>query len=204
MRLITLLLAAIMLIIIATAAISATVTYTAADGSTVVISAASIDVGSSFAQYVLTGQAHVKTFNKTTKTNMDASADKIIANLFATPGDKNAKSNQGVIKSAELIGSPKLIYQTLDPDTGKIVTSTATSKAATFDGKQQIAYLEGNVRVENENPALFQGPAIITGDKVTVNLRPDIGPNEPRFKIESNEGISKIEAIAKPKEEAQK
>ena len=100
-----------------------------------------------------------------------------------------------------LIGSPRLTYVMKDPSTGTLVKTTATSTSATYDGKERTAYLKGNVKIVNENPAVFDGPAVMTGDEATINLKPKLGPDEPLFSIKSSPGVSRIEVTPKPKEE---
>lgn len=168
-------------------------------GNTIVISAVEIEgIGST--KLVLKGKAHVKSFDKTTNTTLDAAADKIVVMLLtATDGARN------IIKAAELTGSPKIVYTSIDSSTGKPVTTTATSTTATYDGVQQVAFLKGNVRIENENPALFEGPAVLTGDEATINLKSSLGSEEVRFRIKSEPpGVSTIQAVPKSKVEAQK
>jgi len=61
------------------------------------------------------------------------------------------------------------------------------------------------VRIEDENPALFEGPAILTGDEATINLKSSLGSEEVRFRIKSEPpGVSTIQAVPKSKGEAQK
>jgi lipopolysaccharide export system protein LptA len=168
-------------------------------GNTIVISAVEIEgIGST--KLVLKGKARVKSFDKKTNTTLDAAADKIVVMLLtATDGARN------IIKAAELTGSPKIVYTSIDSSTGKPVTTTATSTNATYDGVQQIAFLKGNVRIENENLALFEGPAVLTGDEATINLKPSLGSEEVRFRIKSEPpGVSTIQVVPKSKEETQK
>ncbi len=168
-------------------------------GSTIVISATEIEgIGSN--KLVLRGKARFKSFDKATNTTLDVSADKIVVLLLTA-----ADALRNMVKSAELIGSPKIVNTSVDSSTGKLVTTTATSTTAVYDGVQQIAILKGNVRIENENPAMFDGPAVLTGDEATVNLKSSLGPEEFRFRVKSEPpGVSTIQVVPKSKEEAQK
>ena len=189
------------LCVISNASDVSTGTYKGSDGSAIVISAVEIaGIGSD--KVVLSGKAHVKSFSKEAKSSMDAQADKIVVTLFSSPAAKNKSAQQSLFKSAELTGSPQMVYCTVDPNTGSQVKTTATSNCATYDGKDQMAYLKGNVKIINENPSLFNGPAIMTGDEAKINLKPNLGPDEERFNIKSSPGVSKIEVTPKSKEEA--
>lgn len=180
-----------------------TATLKAPNGSTIVISAPDIEgIGST--RIVLRGGAQVKAFDKATKACMDARADKIVVTLFGSPGSGVTADAQGPFRSVEFTGSPQIIYTTIDPETGKDVVTTATSTGATYNGMEQMAYLKGNVKIVNENPAVFEGPAIMTGEEATINLKPSLGPEEMRFRLKSTQGVSRIEATPRPKEEASK
>ncbi len=193
--------ALLMIVLTASAAVAQVTTgeFKAPDGSTIVISAVEIE-GFGSPKMVLRDKAHVKSFDKTGGTTMDAQADKIVVTFLTGSGGQQAINS---IKSAEFTGSPKITYTTKDPQTGATVRTVATSKTATYDGVAQMAYLKGDVKVTNENPAIFQGPAVMTGDEATINLKSNIGPDEVRFRIRSNPpGVSTIEATPKPKEAA--
>lgn len=77
--------------------------------------------------------------------------------------------------------------------TGVRTTTTITGDKATYDGLTQMAYVTGNVKMISDNPTMFQSPAVMTGDKATINLKPNIGPDDARFSIESSPGLSRIE-----------
>ncbi|MEN6582475.1 MAG: hypothetical protein ABFD54_08495, partial [Armatimonadota bacterium] len=143
--------------------------------------------------------AHVKTIDKVTGTSFEASAAKIVASLFSAPGTKTKTPGLGAIKSADLTGPVTIIYSAVDQSGSKTVT-TATADSATYDGIERVAHLTGNVKIVSDNPALFDEPAVMTGDVATVDLKSAAGP---AIKIESTNGLSRIEATPK-KQEPQK
>lgn len=181
----------------ASGAIAATSTSKLSDGRTLVVSASAIDgIGPGSTKLVLTGKAHVKMFEKSGGASVDASADKIVAMLGASA----VGSMSGGIKSAELTGSPRVVYEIPDPQTGRPVRTVATSNSASYDGATETLTLRGNVKITNENPLLFQGPAEMTGDLATISLSNKLGPEDTRFSISSSPGVSTITATPKPKE----
>jgi len=179
-------------------------TFKTADGGTIAIQCVEIE-GIGTDRIVLRDSARTKLFDKAGALVFDAQADKIIVTFFTNAGKNTEKANAMIVKSAELVGSPKIVYTSKDATTGVVMTTTATSRAATFDGTEQAAYLTGDVKIVNENPALFEGPAVMTGDEAMVNLKSPLGPDDVRFRIRSNPpGLSKIQASPKPREGADK
>jgi len=172
--------------------------YKSTDGSLVVNAS---DIGYGTGRVIATGSAYVKQVDKIKKTTFEAYAAKIVV-IFAETPVASAGVNKTSIKSADLSGPVKLIYVTVDP---KGVTSKVTSTAdnANYDGKSQLAYLKGHVNITNENSSLFDTPAVMTGDKATVNLDPNLGPDDIRFKVESAPGLSTITATPKAKTQDQ-
>lgn len=173
--------------------------YKSPDGS-LTLSARTIDVNSD--RLIAVGKAHVHRADAVNKTTLDAEADKIVVVVASTPGGKAVKKSpvgKTAIKSADLTGTVKLVYRAVDANgvTSKI---TATSDNADFDGATNLAHLVGNVKITNENPALFAEPAVMAGDKATVNLTPNPGPDQFRFRVESSPGVSTITVTPKPKE----
>ncbi|MHB9035633.1 MAG: hypothetical protein ACYC64_03135 [Armatimonadota bacterium] len=160
------------------------VTVTASDIGTSILGDGSYKV-------VADKNAYVKMLDPAAGTFFEGEAQKMIVTIGPSAGSKNA------IKSAELRGPVKLVYATCDPKTNGRSTMTATADSATYDGINQIAYLVGNVKIINDNPALFQEPAVMTGDKATINIKPG---SAPEFKVESTPGVSRIEVT--PKKEA--
>jgi len=92
-----------------------------------------------------------------------------------------------------------MVYTTVDAN-GVISKTTATADSADFDGATNLAHLVGNVKITNDNPALFAEPAVMVGDKATVNLAPNPGPDDFRFRVESSPGVSSITVTPKAKE----
>jgi lipopolysaccharide export system protein LptA len=182
------------------------VTYKSTDG-TLTLNAGQIDIFSD--KLVATGKAHIHWVDAPKKTTMDADAEKMVVTTMpeqtapAAPakGAKAAKSARMTIKSAVLTGPVKLIYVMTDAN-GKS-TITANADNADFDGKANLAHLTGNVRIVNDNPAMFSAPASMTGDKATLNLKPS-GPDDFRFRVESSPGVSNITVTPKAKPEADK
>ena len=173
-------------------------TYKSTDGR-IVVSATTIDFGAS--QVVARGKARVKTADSATKTDFEAEADKIVVYLYSSSTSKTGTGMLGSVKNVDLSGSVKLIYDTVDPS-GAPTKTIATAKNAIYNGGDNAAYLNGEVKVTHTNPAAFEGPVVMTGDKATVNLKPNLGPEDFRFRVETPSGVSRIEAT--PKNEAQK
>lgn len=176
------------------------VTYKSADG-TLALSASRIDVTSNGLTAV--GKAHILWADKAAKTVLDADAEKMLITLMPEPAPdpkaappKGAKATKSmVVKSATLTGPVKMVYVVTDAE-GKS-TTTANADNADFDGVTNLARLVGRVKIVNENPALFSEPATMTGDKATINLKPS-GPDDFRFRVETNPGVSTITVTPKP------
>lgn len=172
------------------------VTYKSTDG-TLTLEARSIDVMSS--KLVASGKAHIQWVDRTRKTSTTADAEKIVVVTMTSPAKPAAKGEKAqkpatTIKSAVLSG-PVRIMQVSTTASGKS-TITATADSADFDGIANVAHMVGNVRVVNDDPALFSVPATMSGDKATLNLKP--GPEDFRFRIETAEPrISTITATPK-------
>lgn len=189
------LLALVLITSTAFAASVSTITYKLTDGNSIVVSASTIDTivgkGNKPSMLVMTGSAHFKAFSKTGDTTMSAEAKKITVLMSKEPG--NAQGAFSVIKSAEMSGPVTLIYTTIDPTTKVKAVTTATSDNANYDGTTRTAYLTGNVKILNENPTLFEGPAVMTGDKATI----DLTPGQSHIRVETSPGVSTIEATPK-------
>jgi lipopolysaccharide export system protein LptA len=173
-------------------------TYKSSDG-TLQLSAATIDVKAN--AFVAVGKAHVRFADPVAKTSLEADADKITVVVSSTQGGKTVKGAIGgtSIKSATLAGPVKMVY-TFPDSSGSISKVTATADNADFDGATNMAHLTGHVKIVNENPAIFAEPAVMVGDKATVNLSPDLTPEDFRFRVESSPGVSTITVTPKPKE----
>ena len=145
---------------------------------------------------VASGSAHIRTHDSATKTTLDAYAAKIVVAIMKVP--KGSKGSP--IRSADMTGPVKMVYVTVDPS-GVTSKTIATADSADFDGTANVAHLVGNVKITNENPALFSQPAVMCGDRATVNLTPNLGPDGVRFRLESSPGASTITVTPRPKEE---
>jgi Tfp pilus assembly protein PilE len=176
-----------------------TATVTLKDGKTLVLNADSIENLYS-PRTVVTGRpAHVKVFDPAKKSEMDTCASKIIVTLSGS-GKSEVKAASS-IKSADLTGSPQIIYKAPDNKTGDQTITTVTGTHAVYDGEKDTVTLQGNVKIISDNPAIFQAPAVMTGDEAIVYLSKDLGPDDVRYKIWSSPGVSSITATPKAKEE---
>jgi lipopolysaccharide export system protein LptA len=137
----------------------------------------------------------VKIADKDYDTEKNMCAAKIVVVL----SDKSEAKTASGIKSADLTGSPQVVYKGPDKD-GNPTTTTASGKHAIYNGKDQTISLQGNVKIVSDNPALFQGPAEMTGDDAWISLG-KVGPYDVRFRISSSPGVSSIVATPKSREE---
>ncbi len=175
-------------------------TYKSPDG-TLFLSARTIDVNGKTDTFVATGKAHVLVKDPTAGTSLEADAEKM---TVVVNWAKNAKSGKAAtggasLKSANMAGPVTMVY-TFPDSSGGISKFTATADNADFDGATSMAHLTGHVKIVNENPAIFAEPAVMVGDKATVNLSPNPGPEGFRFRVESSPGVSTITVTPKPKE----
>ena len=145
---------------------------------------------------VAIGKAHVRSHDPIAKTTLDAYAEKIVVIIAKVPKGKTGSP----VKSANLTGPVKMVYVAVD-SAGVTSKTIATADSADFDGTANVAHLVGNVKITNENPALFSEPAVMCGDRATVNLAPNVGPDDVRFRLESPSGTSTVTVVPKPKEE---
>lgn len=173
-----------------------TATVTLKDGRTLVLSYDAMD-GIGTQKIVLVGTpARVKIFDKVKNSAMDACASKIVVTLFGKSDVKTTSS----IKGVDMTGSPVVIHERKDPATKENVKITATGNEATYDGATDTVHFKGNVKITNEDPAMFDGPAEITGGDAWINLG-KVGPDDVRFRISTSPGVSTITATPKSKEE---
>lgn len=166
--------------------------YKSPDGS-VAISASTIDFGTS--KITARGNVHLTADDNTAKTHLVADANKMVVEF--TPASSKKVGAQ-MVKSAELTGPVKMIYITKGTS-DQVVKTTANADNATYSGTDQMAHLNGNVKITQDDPAVFAQPAVLTGEKASVNLKPGLGPDDVRFRIETPDGTSKIEATPKEK-----
>jgi len=164
-----------------------------ADGGTIAIQAVEIDgIGSD--TIVLRERARTKLFDRSGVLVFDAQADKIVVTLLLGAA-KTADGKDSSVRSAELIGHATMNYVATDPETGAPIAITATGKSAKFDGLERNATLSGDAKIIYENAAVFDGPAVMTGDEAMVNLKTSIGPEDVRFRIRTNPpGVSTVQA----------
>jgi len=176
------------------------------------ISAQSIEISRATSRIIAIGNVHVEASNKAVKTYFAADAAKMVVTLFANPGTKGALNGLAAVKSAVFSGPVKMLYTAPKPvkdeATGKtteVDTKTeARADSVTFDGPAGLAYLTGSVKITEEDPSMFAVPAVMTGEKATINLgRLDRG-EQPDFKIETPNGVSRIEVTPNRKLEAPK
>ena len=160
------------------------------------VDASASEISYTSSSVVLNGSAHVLSQDKVTKKSFDAIAKKMIVNFYSGNG-KAKVSGLASVKSAVMDGPVKIVYTEVDAS-GNTVKTTATADSATYDGGDQMVHLVGNVKIINENPAEFEEPAVMMGDTATVNLKPNLGPDDLRFKVESTSGVSSIQLTPKP------
>lgn len=150
---------------------------------------------------VLSGKARIKSVDKATGTTFEADAKNITFGIARAKSGTQAKTGIGGLDTATMDGPVKIVHTEVDA-AGNTIRTTATADSATYDGATQMAKLSGKVRIVSENPALFEEPAVMTGDVATVNLKPNLSPLDMRFRVESTSGVSTIEAT--PKKDLQK
>lgn len=162
------------------------------------INASAGEISATPTRVILNGSAHVQSEDKTKKTSFDAVAKKMTADFYSAEGTKARLTGVAAVKFVVMDGPVKIVYTEQDAG-GNIVKTTATADSATYSGDEQKAYLLGNVKIVNDNPAEYDEPPVMTGDKAMVNLKPNLGPDDVRYKIESTTGLSSVEATPKPR-----
>ncbi len=150
----------------------------------------------------LSRSVHIQSEDKVAKTSFDVTANMIILNFFKTAQQKNKMAGMTSVKSATMDGPVKIVYTEVDVK-GNTIKTTATADNARYDGVAQMAHLIGHVKIVSENPEKFEEPAVLTGENADVNLKPNLGEDEVRFKVESTTGVSTIDVTprAQPKKE---
>lgn len=142
------------------------------------------------------GGVHLEARDPVAKSNLVADAKSISVTLGNTPGVK-AGSTLSIIKTAYMQGPLKMVFTSTQAG-GTPSKSTASADKAEYDSVDGLVTLTGNVKITNENPALFDAPAVATGEKATINLRPGKeGESAFRFRIESTTGMSRVEVTPK-------
>ena len=117
----------------------------------------------------------------------EAAAQKMIVN-FSRGKSQNAV---GSMENIKLTGGVSLNAH----EETRSIAATADNASVDYTGLQKII-LSGKVIIKTEDPALFVGPAIATGDKVTIDFK----TGEERVLIESYEGTGKLEFTPKQTE----
>ena len=171
-------------------------TYKSPDGK-IILSASTIDITQS--RLAAKGKAHIEVAKAVAATSFNASADAITVMLFTDTDQKKKRVGLDAIKSAQMTGFVEVIYVRTEADA--VVKTTSSAQEAVYDGAEQIVKLSGQVKVTHHDPNMFTQPAVLTGDKATVNVKSDLGPEDFRFRIESSPGVSRIEVSPKEKAE---
>jgi lipopolysaccharide assembly outer membrane protein LptD (OstA) len=175
----------------------------------ILISAHTIQV-SRTTKFVATGKVHIEVANKAAKTFFGADASQVTVVLFAASG--TALHGMDAVKSAVFDGPVKMVNSTpktfVDKTTHKesevMTKSVLTSDNASYDGSKGLAYATGNVRIEHSDPSVSDSPAVMNGDKATINLLHAPGSEDFDFRVESSPGVSTIEVTPKADEGAAK
>lgn len=168
-------------------------TYTSPDSS-VVVTASTIEL--SQGRVSAAGKARIVAVDRATGTRLEADAAKIQV-VFASGAA--TRPGLGSVQSAEMTGPVSLVY--VSQKTGEPpVRVTASAESASYDGATGIARLAGGVKITSDDPVRFAAPAVMTADTALVNLAPEPGPDDFRFRLESSPGVSRIEVTPKPQE----
>ncbi len=164
-------------------------TYKSADG-TVVITATPIEFYQS--KLVAKGGVHLETRDADSKTSLTADAADLTLTLFSSPDSRTSTSGMGMLKNAALNGPLSIVYVATEPS-GTKTRTTAYADKAVYESTTQIVTLTGSVKIVYENPEVFGAPTVATGDQAQVNVKPGIGPDVFRFRIEGSKEPSRIE-----------
>ena len=168
-------------------AFAAMITYEY-EGGTLSISASEIEQKGA-ANLVFKDNAHLKDVNRIGNSTLEAFA-RTITVKFA-PESRRDASVTDIIGSARFAG-PVRITQVArktvkDERTGEettvVTTMEVTADNATYDGATMMADLTGNVKATYTDPSKLKGPATFVAHEATINLDPNAGPNDLRFRI---------------------
>ena len=132
---------------------------------------------------------HLNDVNRLTNSTLDAFATTMTVTLFLKPTRDGAVTD--IIKFAEFAGPVKIVQTARktvkDESTGEettvVTTMEVTADNATYDGAKKMAYLTGNVKATYTDPSELVGPATFIAHEATINLDPNPGPNDLRFRI---------------------
>ena len=133
---------------------------------------------------------------KTKDGMLNAKASKIVLNFAST--SSGTAGGIGSLKTASFSGNVWLFVRR-DPER---VTEASANYADIDMITSKQAVLVGNVAIKTTDPSLFIGPMVVTADKAIVSLKPEnqLQPGEPRIKVESDPGRSRIEFTPKLQE----
>ena len=129
---------------------------------------------------VFTGDVHLWSGKKPTKAvpSFDAHASKLTVVLLRA-GGQEPRHRGGAYKERRLRGAGEgclhhhIIDQTPRSPRPKAMTRFTRARAGRWNS--------GHVKITQEDASRFQEPAVATGDKATVNMKPELGPDERRF-----------------------
>ncbi|MGQ9454858.1 MAG: hypothetical protein ACUVRS_05490 [Armatimonadota bacterium] len=171
----------------------------------VYIEAGAIKLSRTVNRIEASGDVRLSAVDPTAGVRLSAEAKMVTVTLFTMSNQKASVRGLESIKAAEFEGPVKLIYRSpktvVNESGNKVsevnVTTTATATRASFDGVRGVVVLTGNVKITQEDPSIFAEPAVMTGDKAFINVRPSQGESDYDFKIESVERPSRIEIVPK-------
>ena len=132
---------------------------------------------------------HLKDVNRLTNSTLQVFATTMTVTRFLKPSRDGAVTD--IIRFAEFAG-PVKIMQTAnktikDERTGEettvVTTIEVTADNATYDGVEQTACLSGNVKGIYTDPSELVGPATFIAEEAIINLDPNPGPDDLRFRI---------------------
>jgi lipopolysaccharide export system protein LptA len=153
----------------------------------------------------ITGEYTIWTFDggtpefKTTDGSMYAKANKMVVRLYQKSKDKNNPTENKGIKLAELTGN--VSFSAKSPD-GRYIEGNCAK--LTYDGAEQIAKLDGagkKIQIKVMDNEAFEEPTTISGEIIRVNMKPNLGPDDWRVRVESSAEKSHITVTPKPKSE---
>ena len=188
-------------LIVASSAFAAT--YKSSDGK-VSFSAPSIEYGN----YKISakGLALLDASDKAKGITLTAKADAVSVTFYSSKTGAKA-GMMGALKAAEFTGNVTITYKVMGADNVP-VTTVAVAERAVYSGADNIMTLEGKVKkvtITHTNPSVFSEPTVLEGDIAKINMKPNLGPDDFKFKVEAREGVSKIEAhpIIKDEEDSE-
>jgi lipopolysaccharide export system protein LptA len=137
---------------------------------------------------------------KTTDGRFYAKANKMIVTLVKTPKGQKRPAGRSAIESAELTGN---VVFSAKPEENRWIKGAGAK--LTVDGADETAVLDGGgkvIQVEAMDPASMDEPTVLNGEKININLKPNLGPEEWRIKALSSSTKSRLSVTPKPKSES--